>query len=224
MPGERRRRAGCVLLVALACAVGLAVSAGEEPHGTAPLAGAQTFVYRCPDGGVFVVRVQGDVARILMPSSTLKLSRVRSASGEKFEHGESLYWSEGEEAMLDIAGDTHRGCRNDRRRAIWEDARIRGVDFRATGNEPGWILEITEDAEIRYVGDYGQVTLEMQAQPEQSTAEQATRYSATDGSHRLSLLIERERCDDSMSGEEFPARVSLTLDGRTLRGCGRPLN
>jgi uncharacterized membrane protein len=38
------------------------------------------------------------------------------------------------------------------------------------------------------------------------------------------LELEGQRCNDSMSGETFPTRVSVTLNGRILQGCGRALH
>jgi uncharacterized membrane protein len=40
-------------------------------------------------------------------------------------------------------------------------------------------------------------------------------------SHRLTIVIEDVPCTDAMSGEAFPRSVSVTLDSKTLRGCGK---
>jgi uncharacterized membrane protein len=40
----------------------------------------------------------------------------------------------------------------------------------------------------------------------------------------LNLILRSHGCRDSMSGEEFETTVVLLLDGRPLRGCGRPLH
>lgn len=37
----------------------------------------------------------------------------------------------------------------------WEEAKRRGVDFRAVGDEPGWWLEIERGERIEFVTDYG---------------------------------------------------------------------
>lgn len=195
---------------------GLAAATGER---------AQTLVYECPDGAELVVRVQGERAWVLAPAGTVELAQVRAASGAKYESADALYWSKGEEALLTVRGETHRDCRNNRRRAVWEDARLRGVDFRAVGNEPGWLVEVSGGGNIRYVGDYGETTLELEARaPMENKGGRRMRYTADDGSHRMMVLIEGERCTDTMSGEVFPDRVTVILDGRTLRGCGRALD
>ena len=62
--------------------------------------------------------------------------------------------------LLVVDGVEHAGCVRDTVAAVWEDARIRGVDYRAVGNEPGWHLEIVENGRTVFVGDYGATQLE----------------------------------------------------------------
>ena len=38
---------------------------------------------------------------------------------------------------------------------VWHEAKLRGVLFRAIGQEPGWLLEITDGSEILLVTGYG---------------------------------------------------------------------
>lgn len=211
------------LLGALLAGPGPAAVAGGDGTGAAPRSG-QTFVYECGDTE-FVTRIEGDVAWVFSSSGTLRLPRVRTASGAKFESEEAMLWSKGEEALITLGGETYEDCRNNRRRAIWEDAKLRGVDFRAVGNEPGWVLEISERTRITYEGDYGQTRLELRSQPPvEDDAARGARYVATDGGHRMTVLIEATSCRDSMSGERFQSRVTVNLDGRELHGCGRPLH
>lgn len=200
-----------------------AALAGGDDSGAAPRPG-QTFVYACGEREL-VTRIEGDVAWIFSSTGTLRLPRVRSASGAKFESDKGMLWSKGDEALITVGEKTYRNCRNDRRRAVWEDAKLRGADFRAVGNEPGWVLEISQRTRISYSGDYGETKLELRADPpvENRTARRAT-YTAGDGTHRMTIVIEAVPCRDSMSGEPFSSRVTLNLDGRRLQGCGRPLH
>lgn len=207
-------------------ALGWSAACTAQEAGSAAVGqAAGTMVYECPDGAEFVVRIQDDVAWVFAASQTLSLPRVRAASGARFEKGGSSYWSKGEEAMIDTGGETHHGCRNNPRRAVWEHAKLNGVDFRATGNEPGWVLEISERTKIRYVGDYGRQIVELTSAPPQVNAGgREARYEARDDEHYLRVLIEGQSCNDTMSGEAFPARVTVTVDGRTVTGCGRELH
>jgi hypothetical protein len=49
-------------------------------------------------------------------------------------------------------------------------------------------------------------------------------YHATGGGYSLSLVITMTACEDAASGEDFPALVTASVDGRLYRGCGRVLN
>jgi uncharacterized membrane protein len=104
----------------------------------------------------------------------------------------------------------------------WRDAEARGIDFRAVGQEPGWFAEIDEGRSLRLVYDYGErqaVTAVGGAVVEQGT----TVYRSTTGNPAVVVAIEHRSCGDAMSGQPFPSTVTVTIDGRALHGCGRPL-
>lgn len=112
----------------------------------------------------------------------------------------------------------------------WAAARARGVDFRATGNEPGWFLELDDGVQIVLVTDYGRRRYEMPA-PEPQVDEAARRVTFRTAStlaggrgNRLVLTLAPGPCEDTMSGETFDTTVTVTIDGETLHGCGRALN
>jgi heat shock protein HslJ/uncharacterized membrane protein len=100
----------------------------------------------------------------------------------------------------------------------------RDRDFRALGQEPGWQLEIRKGAEMRLTYDYGQGTAVTPASRAQVDASTGTRtYHAVTEANDLSVVIVPVACTDSMSGRPFTATVSVTLNGRTFRGCGEEL-
>ena len=45
-------------------------------------------------------------------------------------------------------------------RDVWHAAKLRGVAFRAIGQEPGWLLEMSTGDKILLVTDYGQTRIE----------------------------------------------------------------
>lgn len=109
-------------------------------------------------------------------------------------------------------------------RAIWTEARERGVDFRAIGQEPGWTLEIWEGDRIELLGDYGDWRIVTPAPPPETPGPPGrTYYRIRTDAHTLDITIEPVDCFDTMSGEPFPAAVRVILDGRTFEGCGRAL-
>ena len=103
----------------------------------------------------------------------------------------------------------------------WEDARAAGVDFRAVGQEPGWLLNIYRENKITLEWDYGQQNAEFPLATPDTSQEGASIYSTQANGHALVVMIRRFPCQDAMSGAAFPSTVSVTIDGRELQGCGR---
>jgi uncharacterized membrane protein len=102
---------------------------------------------------------------------------------------------------------------------------LSGADFRAVGNEPGWIVEIREQSKIVLITDYGTARYEFDLPELSVDAERSiTRCDVSSDGHQLTLVLQALPCRDTMSGEAFETNVVVTLDGRELRGCGRPLH
>ena len=100
----------------------------------------------------------------------------------------------------------------------------RDHDFRAVGQEPGWELEIHKGAEMRLNYDYSKSAAVTPASRAQVDANSGTQtYHGFTKANDLRVVIVPVSCTDSMSGRVFPATVSVTLNGRTFRGCGEVL-
>ena len=211
-----------VLVVMLSCTtVAIASSTPARKFHGADKAHALTFVYECEQGNTFVATATDTSATIFVSGKTDQLPRVRSASGEKFQTEDTLFWMKGDEALLDTEDSAFRGCRNNRMLAIREDARLRGVNFRATGNEPGWYLEVSANDQILFVTDYGQsLYLFSEAEAPSDPHAQNNVLQATNDKHRLELIRLRKQCMDSMSDQQFDTSVTVRLDDREYHGCG----
>ncbi|MGH7726613.1 MAG: MliC family protein [Candidatus Eiseniibacteriota bacterium] len=181
----------------------------------------RTFVFEC-EGTEFEVRANEDTAWVFMPGRGVALPHVPAASGAKYEAAGIVFWSHGDEAMIEVDGRTYKACRNNPAKAVWADAKLRGIDFRATGNEPGWMLEIADGARIDLVLDYGATSVHTPAPP--PTVDGRAVYHAVTEAHDLTVTIEPTPCQDSMSGADFPSRVTVLIDGKTYKGCGRALH
>ncbi len=106
---------------------------------------------------------------------------------------------------------------------VWHAAKLRGVSFRAIGQEPHWLLEITNGKEILLVTKYGQKkTAYPYVEPKVNQQQRKTVYSMKD--QKLEVAIEGKDCTDSMSGEKFSVSVFITLNDTNLKGCGRALH
>lgn len=212
---------------------------GASEAGTmAPQPTGETFVFECaaPSEGEafsFTARTGPGELAVWLPGRFaeegtqeryLVLGQVRAASGARYEGDGVVVWTRGaDEALLEVGGQTFTRCTSNPQRAAWEEARRHGVDFRAVGQEPGWHLEIREGERIRFVYAYGEREAVVPA-PEPIQADGRTVYRAQTEAHDLTATITDEPCTDAMSGERFPATVTVTLDGQTYRGCGRPLS
>jgi membrane-bound inhibitor of C-type lysozyme len=185
----------------------------------------KTFVYTCDDSLRFTARVEGETTWLFLPSGTLKLQQTAAASGARYEDGSVMFWTKADEAMLDRGDQQRLQCVNDRAAAIWEDAKLRGVDFRGRGNEPGWHIEISGQYGIVFVTNYGSGRYRFRTY--QSAFDEETRkttFAARDGESEIRVTLEGKRCIDSMSDEQFETTVIVVIDGNRLNGCGKPLH
>lgn len=200
-------------------------SGPHAPYATTGGADILTFVFECADDFSFVARIEGDAAWLFLPGRTIKLPRAAAGSGSRFTNGSDRFGYEGDTAVIETGTIRHANCINNRARAIWEHAKLNGVDFRATGNEPGWYLEIANEQDILLVTDYGNNryrfdSFTMTSDPHGRT----TVYNAGTGDNQLEIVIEGMPCKDTMSGEAFQATVSVRLNDRRYSGCGRALH
>jgi uncharacterized membrane protein len=107
-------------------------------------------------------------------------------------------------------------------RDVWHAAKLRGVAFRAIGQEPGWLLEITTGDKILLVTNTGQTITEYPyVEPEVFQSQRKSYFSVKPG--ELMVTIEGLKCTDIMSGENFEVSVFIVLNGKQLNGCGRAL-
>jgi uncharacterized membrane protein len=105
---------------------------------------------------------------------------------------------------------------------VWHKAKLRGVVFRAVGQEPGWLLEISNGVEILLVTEYGSTRTSMPyVEPIVYQEERRTQYVLE--AYNTIVEIRGERCTDVMSGEEFEVTVTIKQTDKELQGCGRAL-
>ncbi|MGD8428329.1 MAG: MliC family protein [Balneolaceae bacterium] len=186
---------------------------------------SDVYVYNCKDSLQFTVYVTRDNTWLFLPDTTVRLDPVRSGSGAKYQEGSYIYWSKGNEALLQIPNQSLRKCKLVPREKSWGAAKIRGVDFRALGQEPGWLLEIINGRHIEYVGNYGRDTVQVPAtEPDLNRQDGTIIYDAQTEGHHLKVEIKKEPCTDAMSGFQFPNTVSVIVDGKAYQGCGKSLN
>lgn len=182
----------------------------------------KTMVYECGDIE-FITRVGPGEMALWFDDRYLILSQVRAASGSKYQEGDVVFWSKGEEVTLEAAGVRYSNCQLNSARAPWEDARRRGVEFRAVGNEPGWHMEVRGEQNLLFVGDYGSTRM-MFTDLETTQDKEQLHYLAEGEGNSINVTVTETFCTDTMKGEEFPYTVIVQLNGRGYQGCGRALD
>ena len=96
----------------------------------------------------------------------------------------------------------------------------REIDFRAVGQEPGWYLEIDDGGTMHLAYDYAERTVTTRT-PVPVVKDDQVSYTAATDAGQVVVMIAPRPCSDTMSGQPFPRTVTVTIQGRTLRGCGR---
>lgn len=218
----------------LAISVSAAIACSNEPP--APSADENkapvTSVFNCSGNDrslAFTVRTMGEKLALWLPLELgrpyLVLEQAPAASGARYEAENVMVWLHDNEATLDIDGETFKSCVRDSYASVWEHAKLGGVDFRATGNEPGWVLEIRHRTSLLLNYDYGESVIETQMTgPVDDVAARQSTFTATADGQTVTIRISAERCTDTMSGFEFESTVVVNIGERELRGCGRALH
>ena len=218
----RRTLPALVLAFAACTAPPPAADAGADSVAGAGPAVPGSWVYACRGGERFLVRIQADSAIVEVPPRVYRLPQVIAASGVRYEAGGVELWTKGDEARLTAPGASYDGCTGTRADTPWHAARLMGYEFRAVGQEPGWVLDVDQDGLLSYVGDYGSTRFVAPLRPPAHDSGAVTYRANADG-HDLTVTIRGLPCQDAMSGEAFTHTVSLVVDGRKLNGCGRVL-
>ena len=99
------------------------------------------------------------------------------------------------------------------------------VKLRASGNEPGWILDLEYQGDILLKTNYGRDTFHFKTpEPIEDPKTGRTIFRIKKDKLQITIIIEKLSCTDTMSGEIFENRVSIQMDGEIWQGCGNYLN
>jgi len=200
------------------------VASDEPPLAAAP-DGARRFMFDCGNGVIFAVRTVPGEATVFSPqilgADSLTLPQTEVASGARYAAGASVFWSRGGVATFEIRGQSFVDCTSNPGAARSAESRSRGATFRALGNEPSWVLEISPQ-QLTLTTELGTRRTEFPHR-DPMVAGARTIYRSFAGTQELVVAIDRVPCNDTMSGELFDNTVAVTLESTTLYGCGRNL-
>jgi membrane-bound inhibitor of C-type lysozyme len=198
--------------------------ATPEPEPASGLPTLTAHAWQC-EGDYVVTKLEpgGDLF-VFLPGGTRRLSQVRAASGARYADSTVSFWNRGAEARLE-RNSSSVICTENRRASLVEDAKLRGMDFRGTGNEPPWVLEMGPDGITVYTGYESLPHAFPPVDPIDDEMTGGSRWDTRDADGRvLTVTISPGPCVDSMADLEFESTVRLDLDGLMLNGCGQALH
>ncbi len=167
----------------------------------------ERFSWRCGDRLVDTVQI-GSKQRLTLDNSHFNLRQIEAASGARYEaidDSSTSFWSKGTRARLTLKGKAYPECVR---------ADTPAAAFRASGNEPGWHLEM--GSRTRFNTADGAIHIDVLT-PAAETAATSRRYALAPG---LQVTVVDRLCVDTMSGMPHPNRVTIWLNGPKLHGCG----
>jgi membrane-bound inhibitor of C-type lysozyme len=194
-------------------------NASDEP----PAGTLRAYVWYCADGQKLVMRnlFRERAVAIDFHDGTRRLDQTISASGVRYADAVTVFWAKGSAATLERQGAPAVKCDERRAESLVEDARARGVTFRAVGNEPGWVLEIGPSGRISWTTNYGELRYDFE-QSQQTTTGEVTTYTAQQGTNSIKATVQAERCVDD-GDVEYDHVATVEFEGQSYRGCGLAL-
>jgi uncharacterized membrane protein len=211
---------------------GRAAPAGEagrlDPGIAPPAPPAAVRHWQCAETGVASRVDDAGRTRLFLSGRTVILApNPPPVGGAAVEHGAHLRFAQdGNTAMLTLPGGAPVDCVAAQRPSPWFDAAVRGVALRGLGSEPGWLVEVRDEAGQTVLHaelDYGESVLD--ALPVSPGAVDGAPWTAeTAAGEAVSLTATGEACSDGMSGERFEARIHLQVGDREYVGCGATLD
>ncbi len=220
-------------LAALAACQRTSEESARQPAAPAPVPGDEAppegvlraYVWECDDGRTLKVRnlYRENAVSVELHEGARKLSQVTSASGAKYADATVSFWSKGGTATFERNGSPAINCTESRAKSLLADAKLRGVAYRAQGNEPGWLVEAGPGTSLTYVADYGQARHEFNPVARSGDGARAVVFTGEHDGRAIKVTLTRETCADDMSGAEFDHTAVVEFDGQELRGCAAAL-
>lgn len=208
---DRPSRIGALGLILALSACASAPGGAPTPQEASEVRQSFALRYLCGSRAVTVGFV-ADRMEMRVASERFALRSVPAASGAKFEAESdpaTTFWSRGERAMVTLRGEALPEC---------GVAAHGSQAFRATGNEPGWRLEIY-GPQLRFETADGSVRVFRRSSEPVASADAMT-WSLQLAGGPLTVTASEGRCADTMTGMPYPKAVRIAYQGRTYQGCG----
>jgi membrane-bound inhibitor of C-type lysozyme len=186
----------------------------------APAKDGELRVYYCQNLALMTVRVLPKRVEVTTASRTTTLTEDASASPTRYSNGAFTLSGLDDLVRYEEPGAIY-WCRVEPSEVPWQDARLRGIDFRAAG-DPSWSLEIDNGVGTEFTAGQGAARVATKFPAVALTGkDNRMTMTAASGAHALTMTAERRICH--YAGSAMTLSVTVTFDGRTYNGCGRML-
>jgi len=185
------------------------------------------FMFEC-DNVVFAVRTIPGEATLFAPqllgNDSIVLHQTEADSGARYVAADAVFWNKGNVATFEIRRQVFVDCTENGSRGQQAHAQAIGDVLWASGNEPPWTLDI-HPQQLTLTMERGARHVEFPYRDRVEVGDRTT-YRSTVGTQEILAVVDRRACNDSKSGEAFPATLSVTFEQRTYYGCAAlfPLN
>jgi uncharacterized membrane protein len=196
----------------------LAACVTAAAHGAAGQ--TRTLVYECQNLSRVVVRIGVESVEVSLPGEAPAVLPLVDSHPVRYANA-SMTISGLEEYVRIDGPPGHLVCRSAPSEVPWEEARARGVEFRALGGSPEWTLEIDDGVRAEFVADRGTVHVVGVPITERTVDDRRMVASVRTAGSTLRIVMERRICMNAAGVTTTAA--TITLDGRTFTGCGRVL-
>jgi putative lipoprotein len=181
----------------------------------------EVLVYYCHNLSIATVRVFPKRVEIETATRKATLAETTPPSSVLYSDGVVTLSGLGEHVRFEEPGAVYF-CQSMPAEVPWQEARFRGIEFRAAGDDPLWSLEVDSGVGVEFVTGQGDTRAVTKFPPAELTGtDNRMTLRAISGPRSLGVLAERRVCN--LAGSTMTLAVTVTLDGKTYRGCGRPL-
>jgi uncharacterized membrane protein len=167
------------------------------------------------------VQVLPGRVEVATSTRTATLAETAQPSPVRYSDGTLTLSGLDELVRFEEPGSVH-WCRSMPAEVPWQETRLRGIEFRAAGDDPTWSLEVDTGNAVEFATglDAGRTVTRF---PPAAFAGDDTRMTLTTktASQVLTVVAEQRTCYHA--GSTNTLSVTVTLDGMTYRGCGRRL-
>ncbi|MBZ5487074.1 MliC family protein [Halomonas aquamarina] len=226
--------AGMVALALAGCAANQAPDAAPVKttvNSSAPLLPSMLFAgtaerfqgWHCtPANQHLVSATNAQDLRLWSLHGAWRLPQAVVASGARYQNGKISFWNRGEQAMVETPRGQLQCTLGEQRKGLTRSEKP-GVMFFGQGNEPGWTVALAHDAPtMKMAFDYDDERIELPyiiSVMDNDAGRVVLENARVEPFFRL--RIEAAACFDTLSGQPFPSRVTLSYGGEQYSGCGQ---